>query len=267
LVTRAEVQAFEQRKKHLHREFLGHVRRAAKPFLVAPWHGSGSGLVCHPDNGHWGNIQFHTPQLLHSGVPNGSRPGESPRAAPQLAIRLRAGTCAPYIMEQRNGLDPLKPPPAQYVASTTIVTWDVELWYLDEDVLVPAVPFDLVTSPRHLAPSAQPHLGRDTVGAWIEGALNALVPPTQDLCDDEAARQHLLERGRRSASNYSAFRYAAALAWHMGLDDELDTILAEEARARSANSLMEINDRARWPGGWDYWSSAKFGRMLRTLPR
>src|SRR5206468_3561278 len=120
-------------------------------------------------------------------------------------------------------------------------------------------------------------IGPDSVESWIESYLATVVPEVVGLCSDQALRVWLLDEGRaerdgrRLTSNH--LRRAALLTRHLGLENEVPTVLAlaqakwleERARAPIEPALQARFDRtkSRYPA---FWSHERWLRWFDGAP-
>ena len=216
----------------------------------------GAGLVLHASDGCWGQIVFSGASRERSEplFENANGYDDSAVEYPILEMSLTAGTCAPYLMQVVNKLDPAKPPPPNFVAAHTSVCWYAPLRFA-RAVQVPPSPFEIPTG--HWTDDRY-CLDVDTAVPWLAAALAKLASATQALSSNRAIYDRL-----SAQENFFSLRYAYLLARHLGLDGDLGPL---EVRARKATPSRGTSADRQTTYPQD-WSHERFMRFVENTPR
>jgi hypothetical protein len=229
---------------------------AAKPFSTEGWHSSGTGMIFHGPEGHWGQVVFRDPYVSHL-------------FGDRLHMSFFAGSLSPYLMRWVNKLDPDRSPHPNFVAAHTQLLWAAPVAYTRESH-APPPPLGLDDPPTQMDEAVL--LCTETAPSWLADAMAVVMPRTQALCSDVAIREWLLERNPPAHARSFDLRYAVLLTRHLGLEGELSELLErarqarddEHTRLRARGLLPRDSDRStRFPQSW---SHKRFLRFLKETP-
>jgi hypothetical protein len=228
-------------------EFMRIVRQEARPFAAAGWRVGGSGLRRQAESGHWAHVWFYSSRF--------NRP---------LALQPVAGTVAPYLLRVFNRQRIDRPPHVNFIAVHSSLR-PLERWI----EFVPTAEVD--TAPLDQTPE-QRTLTSVNLPSWLSTRFAALLPRLAALSSDRALLAWLSDEARSPTS--AELRYASLLAWHLRLDDEMQTTLAraeqaagvEDAAAaeRGVDRSYRSDRQSTYPQDW---SHARFVTFLRGCPR
>ena len=215
----------------------------------------GAGLVLHARDGCWGQIVFSGASREHTERPwNVPDYGDLVAEWPILGMGLTAGTCAPYLMQFVNKLDPSKPPTPNFVAAHTRVCWYAPVWFARAAGVAPP-PFEI---PKSATVTNRYCIDIDSAGPWLATALAKLAPATQALSSNRAIYDWL-----GAQKDYLSLRDAYLLGRHLGLDSDLATL--EERAMKAAGSQGTSADRqTTYPQDW---SHERFMRFVENTPQ
>jgi hypothetical protein len=220
------------------------------------WTVRGAGLVLHAPDGCWGQIVFSGASREHTVGRPWNVPDYRNLVAewPILEMSLTAGTCAPYLMQFVNKLDPSKPPSRNFVAAHTQVCWYAPVWFARAARVI-SPPFEI---PEDAMMANRYCIDVDTAAPWLAAALDTLAPATQALSSNRAIYDRL-----SAQKGCFSLRSAYLLARHLRLDSDLAP-LEERARTAAGSQGMSADRQTTYPQDW---SHERFMRFVDNTPR
>jgi hypothetical protein len=242
------------------KQFLAAVAESARPYRPA-WRVGASGLVRRFDSGYWGHVWFFDHVTADPG--------------PCYQAGLTAGVVSPYLLRTFNGRDPERAPTRNFIAVHAWLTWDAPVVRFDpaaEQTSTPAVPaFSAEARHDRRFTDLFVELGETNVSAWLAGVFGLLVPRLTEMAQDESLLGWLSEEEPRSTAE---LRYAALLAHHLRMDDQVTVLLRRaaevrgredrDAEARGVDLSYRSDRQTTYPQDW---SPERFERFLRAAPR
>jgi hypothetical protein len=231
------------------REFLGLVRKAARPYRERGWVATGGRLIRQAPTGYWSDLEFRVR-----------------RATTPTDVEIFATISSPYLLRVYEGLDPDRRP-ASLSGGHVQLLWQVFVTY-DVEALDPPSPLP-IPIPTTTRDETGIVLGAATASAWLSDAIGRLVEACEGLSSDGAMRDWLLEH---RADRRDALRYAALLTRHLGEDDRLSEVLektrlvtdALDASLMNRDDPIPARDRGRDPR---FWSHKRFLKFLAETRR
>jgi len=247
-------------------------RKAARPREQEGWTRTGAGIYHHGSQGHWSrfDIRIESSDSVSPYLKTlASRMGrleqlaaESIARAP-TSVRLHAGVASPYLLRVVNRLDADRLPRSGY--EHAILLNQVGLRFAQRASSRPRS----LSIPEAPLSESEIVLGPMSVTDWFRDAVDLLVPRLVELESDQAVLHHLLTNA--GPTDDLSLRYAALIARHLGLTNELPAILdrAAEAAGSADAGLLSVHGRQfrndRDPNML-MWTHARFMRFLESAP-